>query len=370
MKKKNTMKKWVTNNITFFALILVLSACGELSIAESNFSKSNLTEFNFANITSYGEDMSYDELKEFLKTIGKSDDDIQNYLNGDWYYHSWESESDLTAFTILWFSGCESQLYYYTFLGSDFISEKIIASSTECGDYEQRISSTKSGNTFSISRYAYGYGDTYPFNSQEDCIVTSEGKFECEKVINLYPGVSLWNGLALRETPDKKGKYITLVNIGETFTTTDSIDVNEEDEYLHVSLKDGSAGYIINRLVMQKAVPMAILRDASIYRRPDNLTKTSDAFYAMDIVGYSEMEGEYEWFKVKGRPEGSKWFKEGWIKSDNSTQNPIDIAVASLVKKAMEEKDEIKRFEMLEAIQSNQDFSSSQLIDHLNYILQ
>jgi len=340
-----------------------------LGINESNFSQSNLKEFNLDFIDAQDQ-MTSDEASKILLATGNGDTDIQNPLESDWFYYSWESDGELTEFTLLESSVCEDMIHYFVFSGSEFISKKLVALSTNCGDWEQQISSTVEGGTISIKNFGYGYEEIYPNQSSQKCIISAEGIFECTSQVNVYPGVSLWNGLALRETPDKKGKYITLVNIGETFTTADSVQVKDDDEYLHIQLKDGTKGYILNRLVMQKAVPLAILKNASIYRRPDELTKTSNTFSAMDVVGFSEMFDDYQWLKVKGRPKGEKWFKEGWIKSENGTQNPIEIAVASLVKKALEEKDSDKQLEMLEAIRSNKDFSSSQLMENLNYLLQ
>jgi len=371
--KKMLLKKG-KNSFSFFTTMLLLSSCGGLGITESNFSQSNLKEFNIGKIDGLKE-MPADEVKDFLVATEKSDDVAQSSESpvGEtytlkWYYCSWESTDELTAFTIYESSNCEDRIHYFVFSGAEFVSEKVVALSTNCGDWESRISSTKEGNTLSIASTDYEYGDVYPSDGFQKCTISSSG-IECDSKLNLYPGVSLWNGLALRETPDKKGKYITLVNIGETFTTADSVEVSDEDEYLYVQLRDGTSGYILNRLVMQKAVPAVILKDAPIYRRPDALTKTSDTFYAMDVVGYSEMDEDYQWMKVKGRPAGSKWFKEGWIKRENASQESLNIAVASLVKKALEEEDADKRLEMLEAIRSNNDFGDSDLLPNVEQLL-
>ena len=367
--KKKFMKKKVKNSLLLSSLVLLISSCGGLGITEANFSQSNLTEFNLDNSVEL-QRMPADAVTKILESAKKNGNNIDYGEYDDWYAYSWESTGNLSAFTVQQSTDCEDMIHYFVFSGSEFLSKKLVALSTSCGDWEAGMSSTKEGNTISISSSDFGYGDVYPSSGSEECKISLEGIIECSPKVNIYPGVSLWNGLALRETPDKKGKYITMVNIGETFTTTDSIDVSEEDEYLHIQLKDGSTGYIINRLVMQKAVPMIILSEAAIYRRPDALTKTPDSFLTMDVVGYSEMGEDYQWFKVKGRPTGEKWFKEGWIKADQSTQNPIDIAVASLVNKALQEKDLAKRVQMLDEIRTNNDFSSSGLLVHLDKILE
>lgn len=375
--KMTLLKKQQKANYSLLLLLLVLfiSSCGELGITESNFSQSNLKEFDIGKMDGLKE-MSADEVKDFLVATEKSDDVAQSSESpvGEtytlkWYYCSWESTDELTAFTIYESSNCEDRIHYFVFSGAEFVSEKVVALSTNCGDWESRISSTKEGNTISIVSTDYEYGDVYPSDGIQNCTITLFG-IECAPKVSISPGVSLWNGLALRETPDKNGKYITLVNIGETFTTADSVVVSDQDEYLGIRLKDGTTGYIINRLVMQKAVPAAILKDAPIYRRPDELTKTSDTFFAMDVIGYSEAAEDYQWMKVKGRPAGSKWFKEGWIKRDNATLEYLNIAVASLVKKALEEKDADKRLEMIEAIRDNNDFRNSALMAYVDELIQ
>jgi len=360
--------KKVNNSLSLFTALLLISSCGGLGITESNFSQSNMKEFSLGKSVEL-QRMPADAVTKILESAKKSGNTIDYGEYDDWYAYSWESIGNLTAFTVQQSTDCQDMIHYFVFSGSEFLSEKIVALSTNCGDWESKISSTLEGNTISIESSDYEYGDVYPGDGFQNCTISSSG-MECSPKVNISPGVSLWNGLALRETPDKKGKYITLINIGETFTTTDSVEVSDEDEYLGIRLKDGTTGYIINRLVMQKAVPAAILKDAPIYRRPDELTKTSDTFYVMDVVGYSETANGYDWMKVKGRPAGSKWFKEGWIKRDNATQEFLNIAVASLVKKALEEKDSDKRIEMLEAIRTNSDFRNSELIGRVDYLLQ
>jgi len=370
--KKKPLKKWqkVRNSFYLLFAILLVSSCGKLGIEESDFNQSNRSEFILDFNQDGLDEMPIEAVRKLLSTTGETDTNIEYSLESMWFYYSWESTDDLTVFTILQSSDCDEYLHLYTFSGSKFISQKIIASRSSCGDFEEMITSTKTGNRLSLANYSYGYGDIFSNESTQECAILPDGNLDCEEVINQYPGVSLWNSLALRETPNKKGKFIAHVNMGETFTTSDSVEWSADDEYLYIQLQGGTSGYILNELVIRKAVPLVILADAAVYRRPDELTKTADTFYKMDVVGYSEMGGDFQWLKVKGKPKGEKWFKEGWIKSENVTQNPADIAVASLVSKALEEKDLTKRYVLLDAIRSNDDFASSSLIADVNKMLE
>ena len=54
--------------------------------------------------------------------------------------------------------------------------------------------------------------------------------------------------------------------------------------------------------------------------------------------------------KIKGKPSHEKWFKEGYVNTEQISLNKANISVAYLLKKALEEKDKDTREYILNLI--------------------
>ena len=170
--------------------------------------------------------------------------------------------------------------------------------------------------------------------------------------------VCLWpEAISIREEASSKAKFITSMYLGEKiFYLGDDKTVEEgkrERTYCRVRLQDGKEGWTRKDFVAEgKAV--AILEDATIYKRPDLLTKTSNKFEPMDVVAIlEEKEG---FFRVKGKK--GTWFKEGWIKMDNVTDEQVDVVFAVFYSKAQIMSDEKKEKE-LKSLVDNSDLAGS-----------
>ena len=74
--------------------------------------------------------------------------------------------------------------------------------------------------------------------------------------------VCMWGAVSLREEPYSKGKYITVMNLGETGTTygetvTDS-STSKGREYVKITLGDGTEGWIQKNLTAVDVVPYVV----------------------------------------------------------------------------------------------------------------
>ena len=132
--------------------------------------------------------------------------------------------------------------------------------------------------------------------------------------------VCLWDNLAIRETASDDGKYITSLSLGETVTSLEEVKTDESSDkkrqYLKVQLSDGTQGWTRNDLVFTTSKLLIPAQEVKIYKRADLLTATDDAFQTFDLVVVQEEQ--YEWYRVTGIPRGESWFKDGWVKKDDS----------------------------------------------------
>ena len=167
--------------------------------------------------------------------------------------------------------------------------------------------------------------------------------------------VCLWpEAISIREKADPKSKYLTAMYLGEkVFYLGDDQEV-EKRTYCKVKLQDGTEGYT-RKDFLAVGFPVAVLEDATIYKRPDLLAKTDNKFARMSVIGViSEKEG---WLEVKGK--NGSWFSEGWIKKDNVTNQEVDVVVAAYYTKAKMIKDEDKKKAEMQALTENDDLAGS-----------
>lgn len=195
---------------------------------------------------------------------------------------------------------------------------------------------------------------------------TSETEATTEQVVvEKVEAVCVSNGTPLRAEPNKEGKYLSSLNLGETFlylgeSATDSNDTRRK--YYKVELSDGSVAWARTYGVKVDAKPAAITNNTPIYKRPDLVTKTDKELKVLEFIAIiSEKE---EWIEVVG--EGSK--KSGWIMKQNITTNMEDVATATLASKELLKNGEIQQDKIIEFIEASP-YQSSQFIAYLQNML-
>lgn len=178
------------------------------------------------------------------------------------------------------------------------------------------------------------------------------------------PAVSIyWGPLSLRAKPERDGKYLTAIRLGEkmTYLGITAVDsASKNTEYARVRLMDGTEGWAQANLIVINGDPAVMVREAEIYSRPDLLTKTDRSYAKMDVVAVTQSQGD--WVEVKGKRKEGSWVESGWIKPINISYETADIAVAVFTSQALaKDKDEDKIAALKDIIQ-NADLSTSELI--------
>jgi hypothetical protein len=184
-----------------------------------------------------------------------------------------------------------------------------------------------------------------------------------EKVIEKVEAVCIWDKGSLRKEPNRKAKWISNLALGEKMIWTGEAFIDSTDKnrrFLKMLLSDGTEGWTADYFVVTNAKPAVLVKDASIYSRPDLVTETDKDFKEMEIVAVESAQDD--WLKVVGE----KKEKKGWIQSKSVSVSDVNVAVALLSAKAMGEKEVEDKIEKLEAIINNSSFSSSIFIQKLS----
>lgn len=173
--------------------------------------------------------------------------------------------------------------------------------------------------------------------------------------------VSLWNKAGLREEAGRSAKYITTVNFGELVTSMgEEEEIESEDRtYIKVRLADGQEGWVNKYLLAVDAMRAVAVEDIQVYRRPDLTTMTDDVFEEGEI--FAVLTGDRDdWVEVVGKERK----KKGWIQTVTSKYetDEIDVTVAILLDRAMDESNPTAREEALSRIADNPSFSMSSLM--------
>ncbi|MEZ4776640.1 MAG: SH3 domain-containing protein [Bacteroidia bacterium] len=174
--------------------------------------------------------------------------------------------------------------------------------------------------------------------------------------------ICLWSPAGLREKPGmgNNNKYLASINFGEIVTLTGNAEevASEKRNYVEMTLSDGKTGWSFDHLFAINAERGVAIEDIEIYKRPDLTTFNNEKFSRGEIVAIiaSDKPGWAEAF-------GKEKKKSGWIQSgDKISTDEVDVTVAILVDRAMEEKTPEKQKEALTSLVENSTFKQSSLI--------
>ena len=132
-------------------------------------------------------------------------------------------------------------------------------------------------------------------------------------------------------------------------------------DYVKVVLTDGKEGWTRSTFLAVNGKVGAFLEDASVYKRPDLLTKTDEKYSAMDIIAVTATQDD--WVHVKGKRADGQYIEEGWIKNSNITDKTVDIATAKFVSIALNKPSMTERIKALQDVLDNSDLSGNSFSD-------
>jgi hypothetical protein len=179
-----------------------------------------------------------------------------------------------------------------------------------------------------------------------------------EQSQNLSPKgiVCIWDGLIIREAPQKNAKTLSTMSLGETVIDLDSssIDANDKKrEYYKVRLSDGKEGWAPSYGAIKNASAAVFKTNASLYKRPDLLTITETRFVPMEFVAItSSLE---DWIEVTSEQKK----KSGWVKKDAITKAREDIATAVLINKKLLSNDGLSNTDKIKTLITDAPYPSS-----------
>lgn len=211
----------------------------------------------------------------------------------------------------------------------------------------------------------YGCGKKSTDSSKQSPSVSSQGNSSDEHqqdASNQKGIVCVWDGVPIRETPTKNGKFISSINLGETISDLDKSEKDATDknrEYFKVRLSDGKEGWAPTYGLIKNASVGAIKTDASLYKRPDLLTITPIKLVPMEFVAIiSEKD---DWIEIANEQKK----KTGWIKKDAVTTNKEDITTSILINKKMAINDGSSVTEKYTALIAQAPYPNSIFIENL-----
>lgn len=203
-----------------------------------------------------------------------------------------------------------------------------------------------------------------------DSNTPSDSTATVSSVVQESPAVCVFEGISLRSEPSQKGKWLSGISMGEKLTALPETvtDSAAKMEYRKVRLSDGAEGWASAAFIIPNAKPAAIVANSFFYKRPDLSTVTDKAFEPLDFVAVTTEQGD--WLEVSGKRRSMNYIEKGWIHKSGISYDEKDIAVASMVGKALNQQDMGKRYEALNAILNNPAVSASPLISFVRQMVE
>ena len=175
-------------------------------------------------------------------------------------------------------------------------------------------------------------------------------------------GVSIWDRISTRSEPRRSSSSTTLLSLGESFIYLDSSAIDsayKNTKFLKVRLSDSSEVWVYDFASVLNAKPAVLTIDVPLYMRPDLLTITDESLHVMEIVAV--VEEWDDWIKIVIE----KSERKGWIKKDVVTYDRIDLALALLAKRKLDEQEAEQKVENLEELLKHNPYPNSIFIAEL-----
>lgn len=145
--------------------------------------------------------------------------------------------------------------------------------------------------------------------------------------------VCITNGISIRAEPNKNGKWLSRLSLGEKLiylgeSKTDSTDKNNH-EYHFVELSDGQKVWAYGYGILINAKPAVIVEETFIYARPDLVTRSEKKLNVMDFIAI--VKEKDNWIEIVSS--GKK--KKGWIENKKVSTKTEDVAFAIMAYKSI-----------------------------------
>lgn len=140
--------------------------------------------------------------------------------------------------------------------------------------------------------------------------------------------------LTLRQTPSNKGKSLSNIMIGESFTLLDSTATDAESnlEYSKIELSDKTQGWALTRSLLPLSKLGVAVSNAGLYQRPQKTTKLRNdvALYQLILIDTSKtIDNFIPITSISGKELG--WIEKSTLGTDISTQYDDIVTVLHLL---------------------------------------
>ncbi|MEM8901647.1 MAG: SH3 domain-containing protein [Bacteroidota bacterium] len=201
----------------------------------------------------------------------------------------------------------------------------------------------------------------------EESTLTIPSGASVDSMVMSQHAICLWPKVGLREGPNRSSKYLTTIYFGESVLPLGDTLENEDEsrKYIKVQLSDQDTGWVYSYLFAYPAVLSVATRPIELYRRPDMMTFTGESYQEGEIFAMKQADVS-GWLRVQGKEKE----KDGWIRSESSlSQDPVDVNVASMLHRAMEESSLTERAELLQQMMDNSALSVSAFLGQVRTAL-
>ncbi len=185
--------------------------------------------------------------------------------------------------------------------------------------------------------------------------------------------VCIWDGIGIFANHEPKlEKWQAGLAMGETVEVLDQIEKQEKGKavtYLKVRQADtNKEGWVASYYVVPGGKAMAVVEELELYNRPALVAKTNTKLEPFDVVAVT---GEKEdWVRVTGKRREGTWIdQDKWIKNRGLSADEADLAMATLVTRALNEKDTAKRLSKLKELYNNADLKNGKLYPLLDALV-
>lgn len=184
---------------------------------------------------------------------------------------------------------------------------------------------------------------------------------QTEEIAEVNTIVCLWDQVPVREEPQRSGRWLSALNLGETVEDMGESSIDEADNnrnYFKIRLSDGTLGWAPDYGLV-KGEAAAIATQTMVNRRPDLLTATNVELSPMEFVVISERAGD--WVEVIGERKQ----KRGWIEARHVVTDREEVAIAVLARKNVFTNNQLD-FTKLESFLESTPFTQTSFFRQLN----
>jgi hypothetical protein len=185
--------------------------------------------------------------------------------------------------------------------------------------------------------------------------------------------VCIWDGIGIFANHEPKlDKWQASLAMGETVEVLDQTEKQEKGKtvtYLKVKQADtNKEGWVASYYVVPGGKAVAVYEAVDLYTRPALVAKANAQLEPFDVVAITAEKDD--WVRVTGKRRKGDWIdQDKWVKNRGLSADEADLALATLVTRALKEKDTTKRLTKLKELHNNADLKTGKLYTLLDALV-